>query len=192
MFLVTLENGEVLVEGRDVKNWNEVPVDKQILSVTLTSGFGVTRTLSGCKEYVVAYVGTRRTRQALNGLSIEQLPSQDNKQICYGKRDISRHLKSVKDISSQKKLSLKRLIRDDELSQDIKNALYHVYKDVIIREKQLIKDILDREYEYISIDISNGFVSNKLIDIDKTYFKDGVIDGTSVPNEQLIEQKLLS
>lgn len=190
MFVVVLEDGQTLVEGTDVNNWQEISSDKKILSVTLTSGFGITRTLSGCDSYVVTYRGIKKSRQSVNAKFMVQYPQEDYCQICYGKRNISRHLRFIQDEANRLKYIIKQKIRETD-DENFKNILLGSLQHVITREKSMIIELRNKEYEFISININSGKMSSSQVDINEQEYKTGIVDDSSVPNQKEISKKLL-
>lgn len=73
MFVVIYEDRSVVVEGKDVKAWNGVPKDKKILSVILTDGYKLRKSIYGYDYYVVAYEGVATCPSGIGNYGIYQV-----------------------------------------------------------------------------------------------------------------------
>ncbi len=188
MFIVSLENGETLIEGKHVENWDSVPKNEKIISVSLTSGGGIYKTLSGFEEYAVMYDGKFVVEQNLDGITSSGSQKVCS-QSCYGKKDVSRWLKAIDDISKSLKIELNKEI--NKSSSILKDKLSQLYKEIDEKSEELKKKIRKNSFKRIYISIEEESLSPEEISLRNDVFRKGIADSSILPNNAEIKKYLI-
>jgi len=170
MFIVNYGDDDFVVQGQDAPNWDDVPLDKFAISVTLTDGRELAETLVGYDFYLVVYEAEAILRQTVtgNGDTLRvPLPPKVVKQKLYGIKNNTESKRRVRHIADE----LRRQM-DGELAPfrgDLKaNALLIRAKGVgaasIIRRAQKMLDDLDFEVTVVTLGLTKERMTRKELD----------------------------
>lgn len=188
MFVIQFHDSEVLVEGSEnLACWDDVPIDKQVLSVTLTDGGKVYNTLKGCEFYICLYEGACPVTVSVNSSgAITKMVSKENfptNQIVYGIRSVVHNKKILNEVVAKVRKDLSR--KANEIFDVVQNhvILYRGQKDVFQEVEdnlqELLKAVDDMQVVKMTLGITSenmslkSFNELKIADKDK---RDGVVD----------------
>jgi hypothetical protein len=188
MFIVTLENGENLVEGKDIKFWKEIPRDKKIAAVTLTAGGNVMKTLSGYDKYVVVYDGVAILHHSDSPSGTK---GETTSQTCYAIKNHKTWKRKVGKILKMFELELHSATSSMESS--CKQLLIQSAKKKLRKnENKLLEELSNSEVDCVSIGINKQSFNRAKIDIKEEEFREGIVGSDVLPSEDKIKETLLS
>jgi len=190
MFVVTLDDGRILVEGRDVATWDDVPNDVKIASVKLTAGGSLSKTLTGFERYYCFYEGQVIVSQTTNETDPNKASArqQITAQVLYGVKNYNTWKNKVQQLAELEKKTIRKVCGTDKMPAQKQMLLDHLKKST----KKVLKHLNDREVTVVELRFGDKQMSQDKIDQNPRGVRKGVRDSSLQPDIEWILNALRS
>jgi len=181
MFMVEFEDGQKILEGSDVNDWDSLP-EKPIKAVAMLAGGQLVKVLSGYDSYCVENEAVQKASFSVDSGGNPVMTGVGKPQVVAQKYHCIRYCGRYKRrVSAYYDAELKQVEAkmESEKNPIVTNALKSYRETLIRRRDKVIDDLHNAEVATFSLEINAKVYPRKDLTVEKNRFRPGVPDDNS-------------